>query len=376
MDNFEVVIVGAGVLGLAAAYRLCESPKFKNKSVLLVDSEANFGTQTSSRNSEVIHAGIYYATDSLKAKHCVEGKHLLYEHLSKFQLPHKKLGKLIVAQKGEEEALSAIKEKALRNGVDDLTEIDKEQLKKIEPEVNGSAALLSPSTGIIDSHSYMQNLLHLAESRGVTFAPYTQIESVNSTTEGFSVNATLIHANKKESYQFRCSKFVNCAGLEAQKLAGKTEGVDPALIPQIHLCKGDYFSYVGISPFSHLIYPMPEANHTGLGIHSTLDIGGQLRFGPDTEYVNTQNYAIDAQKSVAFAEAISRYFPAISAQKLQPAYSGIRPKIAGPGEIAGDFEIQDRSIHGIEGLIQLFGMESPALTASLAIGNHITALLE
>jgi L-2-hydroxyglutarate oxidase LhgO len=376
MDRFDVCIAGAGVVGLAIAYRLSNSPKYKNASIVLIEKEESFGQITSSRNSEVIHAGIYYATDSLKAKLCVTGKDLLYAHLQEFQLPYKRLGKLIVAQKNEEEGLNAVKEKAIENGVNDLVWLDQQQLRKLEPMVKGSAALLSPSTGIIDSHSYMQNLLHLAEINGVTFASHTEIDSVSLGQDSFTVNSVLLHDRKLEAYKFSCTEFINCTGLEAQNLAGKTEGMNSACVPTLHLCKGDYFSHSGASPFNHLIYPMPEPNHTGLGIHSTLDIAGQLRFGPDTRYVDGQDYSIDASKSELFAASISRYYPGIDPQKLQPAYSGIRPKIVGPGEAAGDFQIQDSSVHGIEGLIQLFGMESPALTASLAIADHIASLMD
>lgn len=371
MDKFDVCIAGAGVVGLAIAYKLSKSARYANSSIVLLERESSFGQITSSRNSEVIHAGIYYATDSLKAKLCVTGKKLLYDHLQNFKLPYRKLGKLIVAQKREEEALVAVQEKAHENGVTDLRWIDTHQLHKLEPEVRGGAALLSPSTGIIDSHSYMQNLLNLAESQGVIFASHAEVKAVKQEAKTFLVNTVLTHTHRLESYNFNCAEFINCAGLEAQELALKTEGMNPECVPRLHLCKGDYFSYSGVSPFSHLIYPMPEANHIGLGIHSTIDIAGQLRFGPDTEFVDEQNYAIDAAKSDRFVNSISRYFPAVEPAKLHPSYAGIRPKIVGPEDAAGDFQIQDSRVHGIKGLVQLFGMESPALTASLAIGEYV-----
>ena len=371
MDKFDVCIAGAGVVGLAIAYQLSKSARYANASIVLLEREPSFGQITSSRNSEVIHAGIYYATDSLKANLCVAGKKLLYDHLQKFELPHRKLGKLIVAQKTEEEALEAVKEKAHENGVTDLCWIDTHQLRKLEPEVRGHAALLSPSTGIIDSHSYMQNLLNLAESQGVIFASRSEVIAVHQEPKSFLINTVLTHTHGLEPYDFHCTEFINCAGLNAQELALKTEGMNPKYVPRLHLCKGDYFSYSGGSPFSHLIYPMPEANHIGLGIHSTIDIAGQLRFGPDTEFVDDQSYAIDAGKSNRFVNSIKRYFPTVDPAKLHPSYAGIRPKIVGPEDDAGDFQIQDSSIHGIKGLVQLFGMESPALTASLAIGEYV-----
>ena len=376
MDRFDICVAGAGVVGLAIAYQISSSPAYANASIVLLEKEKSFGQITSSRNSEVIHAGIYYATDSLKAKLCAAGKELLYEHLQKFNLPYNKLGKLIVAQTEEEDALRTVNDKALENGVDDLTLLDRQQLKKLEPSVQGNVALFSPSTGIIDCHAYMQNLLHLAEANGVIFATRTEVDSVKQEQNSFLVNALLTHGMNSESYIFSCNQFVNCAGLGAQKLAANIEGVKPETIPRLYMCKGDYFSFIGSSPFKHLIYPMPEPNHAGLGIHATLDIAGQLRFGPDTCYVDSLDYSIDLAKSEQFAAAIKQYYPAITSQKLQPAYSGIRPKIVGPEESAGDFNIQDSKVHGVNNLIQLFGMESPALTASLAIGNYVVSLLE
>jgi len=376
MDKFDVCIAGTGVVGLAIAHQLSRSQSHQEKSIVLVDKESSYGQITSSRNSEVIHAGIYYATDSLKASLCVAGKHLLYEHLERFALPFKKLGKLIVAQEDEVDALYPIEQKAIENGVTDLRFVDYKELQTVEPKLKANAALLSPSTGIIDCHSYMQSLLYLSEQNGVTFSPYTEIKSVNRNSQSFKVTASLNHEDREEGYEFECEQFVNCAGLDAQRLANHIEGVSIDSIPRLYPCKGDYFAYSGTSPFQHLIYPIPEKNHTGLGIHSTIDIGGQTRFGPDTSYVDEFNYDIDLEKKEKFLEAIQRYFPSVEASKLHPAYAGIRPKIAGPGEAAGDFQIQDSQIHGVTGLIQLFGMESPALTASLAIGNHVAELLQ
>lgn len=375
MDKFDICIAGAGVLGLAVAYQLSCSSTHKNKSIVIVDKENSFGQITSSRNSEVIHAGIYYASNSLKALFCVAGKRLLYEHLEKFNLPYKKTGKLIIAQENEIDALYNIEKKAIENHVTDLRFITGGELRKVEPNLKATAALLSPTTGIFDSHAYMQRLLHLAAQNGVTFSPYTEIRAVGLNTGSFKVAASLNHKENEQSYEFECDQFINCAGLDAQKLARQIEGVKKSSIPELHPCKGDYFAYTGVSPFHHLIYPIPEKNHTGLGIHSTLDIGGQTRFGPDTTYVDKLNYDINPNKKVKFLNAIRRYFPAAEEGRLHPAYSGIRPKIVGPGEAAGDFKIHDAQVHGVPGLIQFFGMESPALTASLAIGNHVVKLL-
>tara|TARA_B100000029_G_C17511541_1_gene936457 strand:- start:249 stop:1379 length:1131 start_codon:yes stop_codon:yes gene_type:complete len=376
MDKFDVCIAGAGVVGLAIAYQLSRAARHRNKSIVIIEKENSFGKITSSRNSEVIHAGIYYSTDSLKAKLCVTGKHLLYAYLEEFNVPYQKVGKFIVAQEGEEIILQEINVKAIENDVTDLKFIESKNLKKLEPNVKGSAALFSPSTGIIDVHAYMQSLLFLAENSGVTFSPFTEIKAVDFNLGSFKVSSVLNHDNSFENYMFECNQFVNCAGIDAQQLASHIEGVNQNHIPRLHLCKGDYFSYSGPSPFKHLIYPIPEANHTGLGIHSTIDIGGQTRFGPDTTFVEELNYDVDAAKGQRFYQAIQKYFPKIDRAKLNPSYAGIRPKIAGPGEAAADFQIHGADVHGVSGLVQLFGIESPGLTSSLAIGNHVTDLLE
>ena len=376
MDKFDVCIAGAGVVGLAIAYQLSRAARHRNKSIVIIEKENSFGKITSSRNSEVIHAGIYYSTDSLKAKLCVTGKHLLYAYLEEFNVPYQKVGKFIVAQEGEEIILQEINVKAIENNVTDLKFIESKNLQKLEPNVKGSAALFSPSTGIIDVHAYMQSLLFLAENSGVTFSPFTEIKAVDFNLGSFKVSSVLNHDNSFENYKFECNQFVNCAGIDAQQLASHIEGVNQDRIPRLHLCKGDYFSYSGPSPFKHLIYPIPEANHTGLGIHSTLDIGGQTRFGPDTTFVEELNYDVDAAKGQRFYKAIQKYFPKIDRAKLNPSYAGIRPKIAGPGEAAADFQIHGADVHGVSGLVQLFGIESPGLTSSLAIGNHVTDLLE
>ena len=377
MDSFDVCIAGAGVVGLAIAYQLSRSERYRSKTIVLLEAESDFGRITSSRNSEVIHAGIYYPENSMKALLCVEGKTLLYEFLEQNALPYKKLGKLIVAQKGEEHGLIKIQMNAKKNKVTDLKWIDQEELRSIEPNLSAIAALYSPSTGIVDSHSYMKRLLWHAEKNGTYFSPRTQIDQVEKVGGSFLVE-TKITQNlcKEEAYKFRCKEFINSAGLNAQKLAKRMVGMDTSDVPPLYPCKGDYFSYIGKSPFKHLIYPLPEKNHTGLGIHSTIDMSGQTRFGPDTQFINDINYEIDSEKSGDFALSIARYFPKINRSQLQPAYSGIRPKISGLGSIAADFSIQGPKKHGVEGLVQLFGMESPALTASLAIGKYVESILK
>ena len=376
MDEFDICIAGAGVIGLAICKQLSTHPSFAGRSILLLDQENNFGQHTSSRNSEVIHAGIYYQSGSLKSQLCVEGKQLLYEYCLAHQVPHKKIQKLIVAQKYDENALSALAQKAEANGVFDLQIIEGKKLQELEPSVKGEAALLSPSTGIIDSHGYMQSLLHVAQANGAEFYPKTRIEKVEPMQTGFKVHTLIEEETNPQHYEFFCRKFINSCGLYAQDLAKRIDGLNPKHIPELHLCKGDYFSYSGKNPFTHLIYPMPEKNESGLGIHATIDMGSQLRFGPDAEYVDLIDYGINPNKADILAASIRRYFPAIRAEDLTPSYSGIRPKLAAFGEAAADFTIQSWKEHGIEGLVQLFGMESPGLTSSLAVANHVIAELE
>lgn len=375
-DSFDICIIGAGVIGLAVAYELAKKYKNEDISIVVLERESSFGQHTSSRNSEVIHAGIYYPTDSLKAKFCVTGKELLFSHCEQYDVPHRKTGKLIVAKNTEVAALEQLKKNAIANGVLDLQLLNRDQLQKLEPHVEADAALYSPSTGIIDSHSYMQSLLHLAENLGVLFSPYSRIEKVESNSDAFIMHCQLGENRSPEHYQFNCQQLINAAGLEAQSIAQSISTVPKNTIPKLHYCKGDYFDYKGRNPFSHLIYPIPETNTAGLGIHATMDMASQVKFGPDTEYIESINFEIDANKTKEFAKSISSYFPAIEPDDLKPAYSGIRPKLTGPGDAAADFEIQEKDVHGVPGLIQLFGIESPGLTASLAIAKHIAGRVE
>ena len=360
-------------MGLAIAYTLSKNSYCRRRSIVILEKESSFGQHSSSRNSEVIHAGVYYPSGSLKATLCVKGKQLLYEHCQKHAIPINRLGKYIVAQHNETGQLELLKQSAEANGVYDLQWIDKAQLRSYEPAIRAEAALLSPSTSIIDSHAYMLSLLHLAQDNGVQYAPQTEVVRVVPTDNGFTIDTGIGPSRLGQTYQFHCNAFVNSAGLYAQSLASKIETLSPAFIPELHLCKGDYFTYRGKSTIKRLVYPVPEAIASGLGIHATLDMSMQLRFGPDSEYVNAVNYSIDNSKAEHFAAAIAQYFPGISAADLIPAYSGIRPKLAQFGQPSGDFVIQDSSEHLIPGLIQLFGIESPGLTSSLAIGELVTA---
>lgn len=375
LDRFDICIVGAGVIGLAAAYEIAREYRKQGLSIALLEQDASFGQHTSSRNSEVIHAGIYYAPNSLKAELCVQGKQLLYEHCIQFDIPHSRVGKLIVAKEAEIDSLERLNSNAIASGVSDLVFLDRAALKKLEPAIAADAALLSPSTGIIDSHSYMQSLLHGAQNLGVQYSPHTRVEQIAIVANGFRISCQIDERRNPQSYQFECERVINAAGLGAQSIARAIDGVSPESIPELYYCKGDYFDYKRRSPFSHLIYPLPEANTAGLGIHATIDMSSRLKFGPDTEYVEQITFEIDEDKAAAYSRQISSYFPAIKAEDLQPAYAGIRPKLAAPGESAADFVIQGSDTHGIRGLVQLFGIESPGLTASLAIAKRIAKIL-
>ena len=378
MDRFDICIIGAGAVGLATAYQLSQSATFGERSILILDSAPSFGHGTSSRNSEVIHGGIYYPANSLKAKLCIEGKTLLYRYLKDKDIPHRQIGKIIVAQAHQREALETLLNNANRCGMHDLHWLEKSQLQSQEPEVSACFALYSPSTGIVDSHTYMFSLLHDCQKQGVVFAANTKVEKIQPLGSEFSLITSIRSSNSErpEHYEFRSKTVINAAGLGAHTLAKTIDGIALGSIPNIYLCKGDYFNYTKRSPFSHLIYPVPEANTTGLGVHCTLDMSNQLRFGPDTEYISSEQYDVKETKREGFVTAIRSYFPGVVADALMPAYAGIRPKLSGPGEPPADFMIQTAATHGIGGLIQLFGIESPGLTASLAIGRHVSEILE
>ncbi len=375
MDKFSVCIAGAGVVGLAIAYQLSRSGRFAPDTIVILEQDGDFGQHTSSRNSEVIHAGIYYPADSLKARLCVRGKQQLYEYCQSYEIPFRKLGKCIISNESDDSSLEKLKARAELNGVEDLEFWPQDKLATEEPAVSARHALFSPSTGIIDSHSYMQSLLHQAQMAGVLFAPNTRVDVVSRRGDDFEVSTSIARNAKEEAYLLQCELFINCAGLGAQDLAQRIDGCQDRAIPELFPCKGDYFAYNGKNPFKHLIYPLPEANTQGLGIHSTTDMSGQLRFGPDTEYVETLYYDIDASKAERFADAARSYFPAIETKRLAPSYSGIRPKLAGPGMAVADFVIQTPSQNGQSGLLQLFGIESPGLTSSLAIAEYVVDAL-
>jgi len=358
MDKVEAVVVGAGVVGLAIARELAMA----GREVVILDAEDAIGTHTSSRNSEVIHAGIYYPKGSLKARACVEGKHLLYEYCASHGVPHRRCGKLIVAtdekQLGE---LGAIRAKAHANGVGDVDWIAKDEVARMEPELFCMGALHSPSTGIIDSHALMLSYLGDAEAHGAMLALKSPLERAR-VHQGFELHVA-------GSDPIHCAVLINSAGLRAPTVAKAIDGYPTHLAPGEFYAKGNYYSLTRRSPFSRLVYPVPEPG--GLGVHVTLDMAGQARFGPDVEWVERINYDVDPRRAERFYAAIRRYWPGLPDGALAPGYAGIRPKTAGPSEPAADFEIQGPAKHGVAGLVQLFGIESPGLTASLALARAV-----
>jgi L-2-hydroxyglutarate oxidase LhgO len=364
MDKVECVVIGAGVIGLAIARRLAQA----GREVIVLEAAEGIGTITSSRNSEVIHAGIYYKAGSLMARMCVSGKRALYEYCREHGIPHRNCGKLIVATAPKEsEKLQSIKAHAEANGVDDLQTLTGEDARALEPALNCEAALLSPSTGIIDSHAYMLALRGDAEEASAAFAFHTPLLGGKA-----DAGRIQLDAGGEAPMSLECRLLVNAAGLRASAVARSIDGMPIDLIPPAYLAKGNYFSCSARAPFSHLIYPVPEPG--GLGVHLTLDMAGQARFGPDVEWVDSVDYAVDPARAERFYPAIRRYWPALPDGALMPSYSGMRPKIVPPAVAVQDFLIQGPKDHGIDGLINLFGIESPGLTSSLAIADYVGEL--
>lgn len=366
----DYLVIGAGVIGLSIAKHLSDA----GKECLVIEKQGLFGEETSSRNSEVIHAGIYYPQGSLKAQLCVAGKHQLYNYCQQRAIEHKPLGKLIVATcSEEEEQLSLIESKAQANGVLDLSWQTQKQVNLLEPNVKSTSALLSPSTGIIDAHQYMLSLVGDIEDASNAIVYKAEVTGIEPTTNGWTVSIN----NQGEQLTVQCRWLINAAGLHANALA-ELYMTD---VPPIHYCRGVYFSYSGAPVFQHLIYPVPEKNTVGLGIHATLDMAGQVKFGPDTQYLDSIDYQMPVDKELAgikakWAQAIKRYFPTLDEQKLQPSYAGIRPKLSGPNEAAQDFRIEGPNEHALSNLIHLLGIESPGLTSSLAIGEYVLQLID
>jgi len=366
MNNLlDVIIIGAGVNGLSIAKALSS----KSLDVLVLEKEDNFGMGISSRNSEVIHAGIYNPPGFLKSSLCVSGNRKLYQYANARNIPHNACGKLIIASnKSELSRLESLKKNAEKCGVNDLELINADQCHKFEPDINAFAALHSPTSGIIDSHTYMMSLVADIENQNGQIVYRTEIIAIEKTTNGFSITTK---NRDNETYTLSCCLLINAAGLGAMDIAQMIDALDKKHVPELHYAKGNYFSYSGKNAFHKLIYPLPAIG--GLGIHLTLDMAGGIKFGPDVEHIKTQDYSVNPALKSEFAMAIKKYYPSLDEKKLHPSFAGIRPKLSPP--IAGapllDFDIQFNSDHGIEGLVNLFGVESPGLTSSLAIGDYV-----
>ena len=363
-EQVDTVVIGAGVVGLAVARALA----LQGREVMVLEAADAFGTGTSARNSEVIHAGIYYPAGSLKARLCVQGKQMLYDYCAERGIAHQRCGKLIVATSADQvDELRAIQQRAAANGVHDLRLLTRAEAQALEPSLQCHAALLSPSTGIVDSHGLMLSLLGDLEQAGGLLAVNSEVKSLAALEDKAQAAIKMEVFGGEESTELIARQVVNAAGLHAPALAARTQGLDPRHVPQAHFAKGNYFTLSGRAPFSRLIYPVPEPG--GLGVHLTLDLGGQAKFGPDVQWVDSpHDLEVDAARGNAFYAEVRRYWPELRDGALQPGYAGIRPKISAPGEPAADFVIQGPREHGVPGLVNLFGIESPGLTSCLALG--------
>jgi L-2-hydroxyglutarate oxidase LhgO len=367
VEKVDALVIGAGVVGLAVARALA----LAGREVMVLEREAAIGTGTSSRNSEVIHAGIYYPAGSLKARLCVQGRESLYAYCVERGIAHQRCGKLIVANTASQLAsLSGIVLKAAANGVSDLRLLSRQEAQAMEPQLACLGAVHSPSTGIVDSHALMLALQGDLEHCGGLVACHSGVR-------GLAVSPSGIEVESLDGTRLLARTVVNAAGLSACDLARKTRGLNPRLVPKPWYAKGSYFTLAGRSPFTHLIYPAPEpeAHLAGLGVHLTLDLGGQAKFGPDVEWTaSPDDLQVNPERAEAFYAEVRRYWPALPDGALQPGYAGIRPKISGPHEAAADFAIQGPDEHGVPGLVNLFGIESPGLTSCLALANRVVAL--
>lgn len=363
MDQIETVVVGAGVIGLAIARHLA----IHGHEVLILEAESAIGQHTSSRNSGVIHAGIYYAPGSDQQRLCMRGKDMLYDYCATRHVGHSRCGKLTVAPKGRAGELQGLVDRGTANGLNDLYLVSKDELRELEPEVVGDGAMMSPSSGIVDAPELMLSLLGEAESAGAALALNAPLQRVRPNPSGFALEVG------GEATMIGCKNLINAAALGAWDVARAIEGFDPDLVPSQNLAKGSYFTVGRKSPFQALIYPLPQIG--SLGIHSVLDMGGDTKFGPNVEWVKDVDYSVDPSLLPAFEIEIRRYWPGLPEGLLQPESAGIRPRIWGPGEVKREFEFQGPAQHGFDGLINLFGFESPGLTSCLAIGEHVGAML-
>ncbi len=371
-NDFQVTIIGAGVIGLAIAYKL--SGHFER--IAVIERRMRFGEETSSRNSEVIHSGIYYPTNSFKAKFCVTGRDLLYELCDRESIPYKKCGKLIVATSKEEVSqLNALDKKAQANGVDNLVFMNQTEFQKLEPQVDGVMALYSPSTGIIDSHSLMYFFEKHCRKLGIDFVYSSQVTDITRGSTGYEIK---VNDRANDEFDFTSSIVINASGLESDTIAGMVGIEDPKY--KIHFCKGDYFS---VNPpknklVNRLIYPVPFKKLVGLGVHATIDLGGGLRLGPNATYLPEKeyNYRVDESKAGEFLDSARRFLPFLELEDLNPDYAGIRPKIQAPGDPIKDFIVCNETQRGFKNFINLIGIESPGLTSCLAIANYVYNIIE
>ena len=368
----EITIIGAGVIGLAIAEAMSE----ENKNVFLIDKHLSFGQETSSRNSEVIHAGIYYTKNSLKSKLCIEGKRLLYDYCNRYDIPYKNCGKLIVATSKEEiSIIEGIRQTAIQNGVDDLKVLGREQIAELEPNIFALKALFSPTTGIVDSHSLMKQYETNAVNNGCQIVYGSEVTGIERISDGYKVS--LLDSDNKD-YAFTTKIIINSAGLTSDKIAEMVGIEDDNL--KILFCKGEYFR---LNPprnklINRLVYPVPHHNMEGIGIHVTIDMGGGVKLGPDVRYLesNIYDYKVTASKQEAFYKSAKKFLPFLEFDDLSPEMAGIRPKIQKPGEPLRDFYIAEESVRGCKGFINLIGMESPGLTSSIAIAKYVKGLIE
>lgn len=367
MEKVDCIVAGAGVIGLAIAREAAR----RGWETIVVEAADAIGTGTSSRNSEVIHAGIYYPTGSLKAELCVEGRNRLYAFAEERGIPHRRCGKLIAATRHDQEpTLAYIIEKARACGVDDLVMLDAGEAQALEPALRCTAAVFSPSTGIIDSHGLMHALLGDAEERGCFVSLNTSVVSGRIEPGGIVLQT---RDNNGNEFEIAATRFFNTAGLGANAIAARLTGLGSKFAPPLYYARGNYFAVTGKPAFSRLIYPIPEPG--GLGVHLTLDLNGGMRFGPDVEWIDAIDYTVDPRRADHFYGEIRKYWPDLADGSLQPTYCGIRPKLAGAGEPNADFVIQGPAVHGVKNLVNLFGIESPGLTSSLAIAEHAVRLI-
>jgi L-2-hydroxyglutarate oxidase LhgO len=361
LEDVDCIVAGAGVVGLAVARALA----LAGREVIILEAAEGIGTETSSRNSEVIHAGIYYPANSLMARFCVDGRRKLYAYCAEKGVPHINCGKLIVATDSREDALLAgIKQRAEANGVEGMRVLTAAEATALEPNLTCTSALFSPSTGIVDSHGFMLALQGDAENAGAVTVFFSSVIAARSADRRIEVDV-----GGTEPMTLRCRLLVNAAGLHAPRLASRIAGMPADRVPAAYYAKGNYFTLSGRSPFSRLIYPVPVPG--GLGVHLTVDLGGQARFGPDVEWIDEIDYTVDPARADGFYAAVRKYWPALKEGALQPGYAGIRPKIVPKGAPGQDFVVQGPQTHGVAGLINLFGIESPGLTASLALAEHV-----